>query len=191
MSVSFEPGHHPRLCHLQRYYPFVRFRVSTSDLKSFAKLTAMSVGFTTVTGAVGHIISAHFAPDLYDIAVGCGALPEQPWFSWSLAPLLVGIYVNWWVGLVAAPIVYAFAGGSRADLRPVRLVVAGTTGMATSAIWVLGGAMLDPEWPEWGGYSLLRSLLDHGYVALSIGLAVMALLLRRRGTLPVAEDSTA
>lgn len=166
------------------YNDVVTWPVSTNLLRSFALVAGVTMAFTIVACGVAHVVSAHLAQELYDIAIGDRILPDPPVYSWIGGPLWIAVYVTWWFGLAAAPVVYAIAGGPRTDLRLARVAVAAAIGLAASALVMLAVASFNPAWRDRWGDAVLVSILDYGYWALGIGLLTMAFLLRRR--VPVA-----
>jgi hypothetical protein len=69
---------------------------------TLSRCALIGAAFCATLGALAHLASAAFAPDLYSIALGDGLLPPSPVDSWIWGPILIGAFVTWWPDFVRA-----------------------------------------------------------------------------------------
>lgn len=148
---------------------------------SFLRASAASVAYCLLMGGSAHMISAFVAHDIYDMYLGVQSWSGPRIESLILAAFIFGAYVSWWVGLLAAPVVYVIAGGSHEKWRASKVAVAAAIGMASSALALIATS----GFRGWGigfGNAIFLAVLDYGYILLGFGLIVLAISLRKMRT---------
>lgn len=151
--------------------------------------------YCALSGAIAHLAAASASQDLYSIAIGDHVLPTSPIDSWLWGPILIGTYVTWWIGLIAAPafFIVTFMGG-----RPVPnwkvMLQAGIFGwlpgsLTFGALVALAARRAPPAPGEWG-VVLAVTVIQWGYWALVtalLGMAAFLAMWRRRNLYTVKE----
>ncbi len=141
----------------------------------FLGANALCVGLAALAGAVAHSIGARLAPDLYSIAIGDTLLPPSPVDSWFWGPILIGMFVSWWFGFIAAPLVYvaSLLGPRRSFKRPLAWFV-----LVALVAWAAGSYVSlarNPDVKADPPNDLLVGLIDWGYLILALAFAALAL----------------
>ena len=144
----------------------------------FVEANAICVILATLAGAIAHLIAAKVSPDLYSIAIGDHVLPSSPVDSWLFGPMLIGAFVSWWFGFIAAPFVFGarIVGSRRSLLRPTLWFVGAAIG-AWIALFFCGH---DPYRPQDAGVEIFMCLLDRGYWILGLAFAAFAMSASKR-----------
>lgn len=148
-------------------------------LRSLSRAGLASVAFCVLSSVIALLVSAWTAYETLSIAIGCNILPGAPTDSIILGPIIIGVQISWEFGLIATPMLYAFANGPLADWHWARIAKAGGIGMAASALAVLAASGFLGHWEDGLGIAVLVTILDYGFQILTIGLITMALMLRR------------
>ena len=153
---------------------------------AFLRVNLLCVLLAAVSGGLAHLIAATLAREIYELAIGDRLLPGAPVDSWLWGPILIGTFVSWWTGLIAAPFVFlaGLTEPCRASIRPIKaFVLFALLGWAFAMVWE---AIRTPPGSVEDLLALpLMSLLGPGYLVLGFAFASLAGS-RRRGRSPEA-----
>lgn len=155
-------------------------RTGLRFLGALAFCTLWGALVSAMAGAAAHLVVYGLFSEGYEMAIGDGLLPSSPIESAFWAPVLIGAFVTWWVGTIAAPFLLAAGFIGPRPVPPVRSFVASTLGgWLAGALGILGLVALDGGPRGAWGAALLSAVVERGYWALALALAVMIALLGR------------